>query len=168
MSPEKFCSDIKMCESTHGVLCQVWWQRSGVWCPGRRRYGELGPQKCLPYSPSTCSELPANSNKQVKTQQTKLNFHISTQCIQTIQYTDTYLWQKILITVQTKKYIYLFTCLLFNFQQVNLETLFHLTGLLLSCCLLRTQSGDLQEGEGEERRRVYRKWRNIITLYITT
>lgn len=41
--------------------------------------------------------------------------------------------------------IYLFTAVLFDFQQVDFQTLFHLTGLLLSCCLLRTQPGDLQE-----------------------
>lgn len=39
----------------------------------------------------------------------------------------------------------LFTGVLFDFQQVDFETLFHLTSLLLCCCLLRTQPGDLQE-----------------------
>lgn len=43
----------------------------------------------------------------------------------------------------------LFTRLLFNLQQVDLQTLFHLSCLLLSCCLLRTQFGNLQE-EGDE------------------
>lgn len=46
---------------------------------------------------------------------------------------------------QNEDRVYLFTGLLFNLQQVDLQTLFHLTSLLLSCCLLRTQSGDLQE-----------------------
>lgn len=40
--------------------------------------------------------------------------------------------------------IYLLTCLLFDFQEVNLQTLLHLPCLLLSCCLLWTQLGNLQ------------------------
>lgn len=39
---------------------------------------------------------------------------------------------------------YLLTSFLFDLQQVDLQTLLHLPRLLLSCCLLRTQSGYLK------------------------
>lgn len=38
---------------------------------------------------------------------------------------------------------YLFTCVRFDFEQVNFEALFHLTCLLLGSCFLSTQIGDL-------------------------
>ncbi|KAF3833063.1 hypothetical protein F7725_026728 [Dissostichus mawsoni] len=45
------------------------------------------------------------------------------------------------------------TSFLFDLQQVDFQTLLHLTRLLLSCCLLCTQPGDLRREErGEERR----------------
>lgn len=40
---------------------------------------------------------------------------------------------------------HLFTGVLFDLQQVDFQTLFHLTRLLLSGRLLRTQPGDLEE-----------------------
>lgn len=64
--------------------------------------------------------------------------------------------------------IYLFTGVLFDFQQVDFQTLFHLTGLLLSCCLLSTQPGDLQQrrqetgergGEKEDDRKIFARGR---------
>ena len=52
---------------------------------------------------------------------------------------------------RTVTVINLFTGVLFDFQQIDFQTLLHLTSLFLGCCLLHTQHGDLEEEEEKKK-----------------